>query len=243
VNTTEDLTGDDRGAGVGPGPGCEPGDSGDSGSGDSGSGDSGASGDAAGALGARQPGPSLGPALLIVAIAVVILVLGAVVALVGSASAHAPVGQLGSAVPGVSVRAVPASAMLGHIEQAGEPPADIVKELNVPAGAKLVSDASASAGVSQFDSSVTFSVADPPTLVRSFYKADLPLGHWSMQFDGSASGNLELIGQKNGSDGYQWRVAIVVQTVNPSISPALAGSDSTSTSKVVMSLYQVVDAS
>ena len=65
----------------------------------------------------------------------------------------------------------------------------------------------------------------------------------SMEFDGRAKGDLELIGQRNGSDGYQWRVAIVISSVTPTFSPALAGSDQTSTALVVMTLYQVGDAS
>jgi hypothetical protein len=64
-----------------------------------------------------------------------------------------------------------------------------------------------------------------------------------MQFNGTANGQLELIGQRSGSDGYQWRVAIVITTVNPTFSPSLAGSNQTSTSSVVMTLYQVEDAS
>ncbi len=164
-------------------------------------------------------------------------------ALIGTASAHTPVGQLGTRVPGVAVKALPATGFLKHIESGGEPPADIVKQLSVPAASKYAGSGEQSGGVSQFASSVTFSTPDTSKQVAAFYKADLPLGHWSIQFDGSASGHLELIGQKNGSDGYQWRVAVVISTVDPLISPSLAGSDATSTSKVVMSLYQVEDAS
>jgi hypothetical protein len=174
----------------------------------------------------------------------VIVVFGAAIALIGTASAHAPVQALGAKVPGVSVRAVPATVFLAHIESEGEPPADIVRQLSVPAASKYVSSLSSSVGLSQFSSSVTFTSPDPSKQVIAFYRAELPAGHWSMQFDGKASGHLELIAQKNGSDGYQWRVAVVVSTVTAGlISPALAGSDATSTSQVVMSLYQVEDES
>jgi hypothetical protein len=192
---------------------------------------------------ARQPAPSLGPALIVVGIALVIVVFGAALALIGTASAHAPVTQVGSKVPGVAVEAVPASSYLSHIESSGEPPPDIVKQLTIPVASKYVSSASESAALSQFASSITFSSPDPSKQVAAFYSAELPIGHWSLQFNGKAGGNLELIAQKNGSDGYQWRVAVVISTVNPLISPALAGSNATSTSKVVMSLYQVEDES
>lgn len=187
--------------------------------------------------------PSLGPALIVVAIAVVIVGLGSAVALIGSASAHAPTSQLGAFVPGVGFRAIPAAPFLQHIESGAEPPADIVKSLSVPSGSKYESESSADAGVAQFDRSITFNTSYPPKQVASFYKSELASGHWSIEFDGTAKGDLEMIGQRNGSDGYQWRVALVVSTDNPLISPSLAGSDASPTSTVVMSVYQEVDAS
>jgi hypothetical protein len=173
----------------------------------------------------------------------VIVVGGAALSLVGSASAHAPAPQLGTSVAGVPYKAIPAAADLRHIEVAGEPPADVVKALTVPANSRYVGDSDGDAGTDQYDDSVTFSVPAPSATVTRFYAKELPGASWSMEFNGSASGHPELIGQRNGSDGYQWRVAIVITTVNPRLSPALAGSNQTSTSSVVMTLYQVEDAS
>jgi hypothetical protein len=181
--------------------------------------------------------------LIVVAIAAVIVLGGAALALVGTASAHAPASQLGTNVPGVPYRAVPAAGDLRHIESAGEPPPDVVKALTVPANSQYTGYSNLSAEMSQFDESISFSVPATPATVSKFYAKEFPGARWSMQFNGKAGGDLELIGQRNGSDGYQWRVAVVITTVNPRLSPALAGSDVTSTSSVVMTLYQVEDAS
>jgi hypothetical protein len=187
--------------------------------------------------------PSLAPAAIVVGIAVVIVASGAIVALAGSTSAHAPAAQLGTSVPGVPFKAIPAQPDLSHIESGGEPPPDVIKAMTVPSISSYVGDSNEDAGLDQFEESVTISVPATSASVAAFYRKELPGAQWSMQFDGRANGAIELIGQRNGSDGYQWRVAIVISSVDPTLSPALAGSGQTSTSSVVMTLYQVADAS
>lgn len=176
-------------------------------------------------------------------VAVVIVAAGAALALVGTGSAHATSRQLGTDVPGIPFKAVPAAPDLAHVTSDDEPPPDVVKSLTVPADSHFVTSEDDDAEAGQFDRSITFSVPEAPKSVAAFYSKELRAAVWSMQFDGSASGNLELIGQRNGSDGYQWRVAVVITTVNPILSPSLAGSNQTSTSSVVMTVYQVEDAS
>jgi len=193
---------------------------------------------------ASRPGsPSLRPAAIVLAIAAVIVLSGAALALVGSASAHAPAAQLGTNVAGVPYQAIPAQADLKHIESQDEPPADVVKSLTVPANSKYIGDSNEAADADQYERSISFSVPNPSNTVALFYSKVLAAAHWSLQFNGKAAGDLELIAQRNGSDGYQWRVAVVITSVNPRLSPALAGSSQTSTSSVVMTVYQVEDAS
>jgi hypothetical protein len=191
----------------------------------------------------RPPAPSLRPAAIVLGIAVLIVVLGAVVALAGSSSVHAPSPQTGTSVQGVPFKAVPATHTLAHIESSEEPPLDIVHALTVPAVARYERASDNDASVDQFDRSVTLAVPDTSASVALFYRKELPTGHWAMQFDGRAGHSLEIIAQRNGSDGYQWRVAIVITTVNPQLTPALAGYSETSASSVVLTLYQVGDAS
>lgn len=191
----------------------------------------------------RPHGPSLRPALIVLAVAVVIVGAGAALALVGTSSARAKASQLGTNVPGVPFKAVAAAPDLSHVVSDDEPPSDVVKSLTVPADSHFVASADDDAQAGQFDRSITFSVPETPKSVDTFYTKELRGARWSVQFDGSANGDLELIGQRNGSDGYQWRVAVVITTVNPTLSPSLAGSNDTSTSSVVMTVYQVEDAS
>ena len=192
---------------------------------------------------ASRPRPSLGPAVIVIIIAAVIVLGGAVLAVVGTPSAHAPASQLATNVPGVPYEAIPAAGDLRHIEAAGEPPPDVVKALTVPANSVYVGDSDEDANSDQFERSVTFTVPATSATVALFYSKELVGAKWSIEFNGSASGHPEMIGQRSGSDGYQWRVAIVITSVNPKLSPALAGSDQTSTSSVVMTVYQVEDAS
>jgi hypothetical protein len=146
-------------------------------------------------------------------------------------------------VPGVPFKAIPAESDLAHITSGGEPPPDVTKALTVPSISTYIDDSNDDAGIDQYEESVTISVPATSTSVESFYRKELPGAGWSMQFDGRANGDPELIGQRNGSDGYQWRVAVVISSINPLLSPALAGSNQTSTSSVVITLYQVSDAS
>lgn len=175
--------------------------------------------------------------------AVVIVGAGAALALVGTSSAHARASQLGTNVPGVPFKAVAAASDLSHVVAGNEPPSDVVTSLTVPADSHFVTSSDEDGQAGQFDRSITFSVPETPTSVDTFYSKELRAASWSMQFDGFANGDRELIGQRNGSDGYQWRVAVVISTVNPILSPSLAGSSGTSTSSVVMTVYQVEDAS
>jgi hypothetical protein len=193
----------------------------------------------------RAASPSLRPALLVVGLAALIVVLGAVVALTtGTSGSGLSIGNGGSPVPGTSLRAVPARLLLSRITSGGEPPASIVGSLSLPAGAQYVGKTEADRGVDQFDRSVAFTLAARPSEVESFYRTELRLAKWQMEADGPAAGGFELLGVRNGGDGYQWGVGVVIAGVEPGIAPALGGGGQTApTSRVELTLYQVGDAS
>ena len=132
----------------------------------------------------RPRTPSLGPAVIVVGLAVLILIAGAAVAVIGTSSAHPSVSQLGTNVPGVPFKAIPAASDLGHIEAGKEPPPDIVEALTVPAISRYVGYSDEDGDAGQFDRSVTFSVPATPALVAHFYSKELPGSSWSLQFDG-----------------------------------------------------------
>lgn len=187
--------------------------------------------------------PPVGPAAAVLGLAVLIVVLGSVVALIGTGSAHDAGVKLGSVVPGVGLRSVPAAGVLRHVAEPGEPPTNVLSDLRIPAGSRYEGSRTADKGVDQFNRSVTLGVPAPTSEVKSFYLKELARAHWHLQFDGRAAGAIELLAQQNGNDGYAWGVAIQVMDVDPTLTPALGGGSDTATSKVVMTVYQVGDAS
>ena len=88
----------------------------------------------------RAEPPSLRPALVVLACAVVLSFGGFAVALIGGGQA-APsiVTGLGTPVPGVNLSAVGASQVLRRISNGGTPPRDVLEALVVPNGARIVS--------------------------------------------------------------------------------------------------------
>ncbi len=193
-----------------------------------------------------RPLPSLKPALIVVGLAVTIVILGSLLALVGTPSARpVPVSGHLRSIAGSKLRAEPARGVLSHIESSGEPPVDIVSSLYVPAGSRYLGKRSESRGISQFDSSVTLSVPAPENEVHAFFLKVLSLGRWVTNSDTTPRrGSRELIAERSGSDGYQWRVGVITTGVSTIVSPALAGnSTSPARTRVEIQLYQVGDAS
>ena len=191
-------------------------------------------------------GPSVGPALIVVVIAAVVVFggLGLSFAFGGTAPAAGPSGGgVGSVTDGLA--AVPAARAIALISNGGQPPADVAGSLVVPAGAKVSGHRDQAAGLGPFDRSVTLSVAASPSDVIAFYRAQLPRHGWGLLPGGAAAlaGHAtELFYKRAGSDGYYWEVAVTVTPVNPSISPALAGGDQTAPStRLVLDLVQAGD--
>ncbi len=178
----------------------------------------------------RADAPSLRPALVVLACAVVLSVGGFAVALIGSGQAvPSLVNGLGTPVPGVNLSAVGASQVLRRISSDGTPPSDILGALVVPNGARIVSTTAQDAGIDQYDRSIYLQIDTSSTELVKFYRTELLRGHWS--FLGTyrlPAGGTELLAQRAGSNGYEWEVGVLVTAVNPSISPSLAGDGETS---------------
>lgn len=173
----------------------------------------------------RQPGPSLRPALIVLGAGALIFVVGTAIALLGGRTAQTTtVEGLGQPVPGAKLRAVPARSVLAHIEASGQPPANIVAALTVPAGSRYLGAGGSSAALDQFDRSVRLDVGAPGSEVVHFYEVELSRAHWVLATDRSSGPGIhELLGQQAGSDGYQWLVGITITDQSPAVAPALAG--------------------
>lgn len=190
--------------------------------------------------------PSLRPALAVVALAASILVLGGILALVGTASARPrPAGSgAGRTVAGSSIRAQPARLVLSHIISAGEPPRDIIDALGVPAGATYLGRHEYDRGLDAFDRAVELSAAYSERAVQRFYLQLLSEKHWTLSKLVSSGGGVDIVAEMNGGDGYQWRAVLVLRSEHQVVSPALAGEGSSGLrTRIELALYQVEDAS
>jgi hypothetical protein len=195
---------------------------------------------------ARAKAPSLRPALIVLACAVVVTFGGVAVALVGSGqSPPATVSGLATPVPGVNISAVVASGVLQRIAGGGTPPSDVLGALVVPQGARIGSTTTEDAGVDQYDRSISFQLSTTSGELVKFYQTELKRARWSMLGTYQVAGQgTEVLAQRAGSDGYEWEVGVSVKPVNPAISPSLAGDGQTSaTMRLTLRLFEVPDGS
>ncbi len=199
---------------------------------------------------AVAPRPSIKPALIVVGIALVVVLGSIALSFVGGGGGG---GEGATSTPAGAVRlqgspltGVPAGIDLSAIENEGEPPADIVSSLAVPAGSTLTSHEDADQDIDQFDRSITLSVQASPADVLAFYRVELAHGGWGRIGSASQVDNglgSEIFYERAGSDGYEWEAVVVVTPVSPSIAPELGGGDQTApTSRLELSLTQVPDA-
>ena len=192
----------------------------------------------------RAEPPSLRPALVVLACAVVLSFGGFAIALIGSRQATPPiVAGLGTPVPGVNLSAVGASQVLQRISSGGTPPPDVLGALVVPNGARIVSTTAQDAGVDQYDRSIYFQIDTNSTELLKFYRTELRRARWSLLGTYPLpSAGTEVLAQRTGSDGYEWEVGVAVTAVNPSISPSLAGDGQTSAvTGLRLRLFEVPD--
>ena len=185
------------------------------------------------------------PALVVVAVAVVVVGGGSALALAGAPSHHPVASQAKSQrVPGAELRAQPATTVLDRIATAGEPPANIVAALAVPAGSHYVGKKVNDRGLTQFDRTVTISVDAPAREVRTFYVRLLSQRHWvTSSITTPSGGGTEVIATKGGDDGYEWTVGIIMRGDSTVVAPALAGASASPVrTTATIELYQVSEA-
>ncbi len=168
----------------------------------------------------RPPTPggiSLRPAMIVLALAVLILI---VFVAIGILSSQAPVtvkvGGPPTAVPGTTLRAESAAVLLSPIVVAGEPPTNIRNAVAVPVGSQRLSHQDNSADAAgQFDSQVAFRSDESQGALLAFFAQDMKLQGWQIVDRGPADhdpGALEVLGKLAGSDGYYWEMGATVST-------------------------------
>ncbi|MGH9108069.1 MAG: hypothetical protein ACRDY3_01155 [Acidimicrobiales bacterium] len=192
----------------------------------------------------RRSGPGLRPALVVLAVAVVIVALfgvGAVLTGGTGSKGHRPSHPTGgpSKVPGTSLRAEPAGRGLSPVVEPGTPPTDIVDALDLPAGSHRLS-AHPSRATTLYNAKVRFSVGANQASVITFFRADLARRHWHVISVGAARGHpgaTQVLAQKAGSDGWYWEVGATVAPTEF----ASSSSGGAETTPFTLALFQVND--
>jgi hypothetical protein len=160
-------------------------------------------------------GTSLRPALIVVGLAALILGLFAVFALVTSNhSSNVTTSPPPHAVAGSGLLAVPADHALTPIVSAGEPPADIVNAVSIPAGTVRTSNQNNSASGGQYDAQIGLRSSATQGSLLTFFAADMRRQGWQVFDQGAAAndpGATEVLGKQAGSDGWYWEMGVVVQ--------------------------------
>lgn len=152
------------------------------------------------------------PALVVGVIALVILLSFSVWA----AFTHTPTApnetkQAPKTVKGTSLRAVGAARSLKVIEEDGEPPANVLNAITLPAGARRGTATDPGAG-SSYDQEVQYSVDASQEAVLTFYRAELHAFGWQVVTSGAATNQpgQQIVGQLAGEDGFYWQLGVIV---------------------------------
>ncbi len=195
--------------------GTAPGIEGDEAAGDE------AAGDEAARTAGTEPRPSRvlrGPALLVLGLAVLIVVVGLVGAAVSSGHSGRPAVPPAPdqvALPdGTNVSLSPASSALRSLETQGQPPADVLGHLVVPAGRRPARAAAEAHAVGQYDRTAAFSTSLPADEVVDAYRLALARLGWRVTYVGPGvrhgRSGTEVLATRGSADGYEWEVGVVV---------------------------------
>jgi len=157
-------------------------------------------------------GFSIRPAMTVLVLGLVIL---GVFVTIGIVSSHQPAtvrthGTL-APVPGSSLRPVPAAIPLSVISQGGEPPANVVNAVVLPADSVRTAHQTNAGG--QYDEQVTFRSTASQGSLLGFFAAALKQHGWQVFSQGPAAhqpGTTEVLGKIAGSDGYYWEIGALV---------------------------------
>lgn len=187
--------------------------------------------------------PKLGPALVVLAIAIVISGAGAIFALVGTNGPPAPAVHPGVAVGHTGLSVASATGDFKTVTNGGEPPSDVLSAIVVPAGSRLTNAARVGGGLELYDSQVMIRVDAKPSRIVAFYEDELrSLGWIDRTTSPAASNGTELLAEHASDDGYYWELGVVVNRATTSLSPALGGASVAPTSSVELRLFEVNDA-
>jgi hypothetical protein len=157
-----------------------------------------------------QPMSLRGPAMVVLGIAVFILVAGVLASAFASGADPALSIHQITLPDGTTVHLTPATTALRSIVSAGEPPADILDPMAVPAHSTMVRTVDTDQGASQFDRTAYFETDLSSDQVVDLYHALLPRLGWKLLYSGgglqrSGSGT-GVLANKGSGDSFYWEV-------------------------------------
>lgn len=164
------------------------------------------------------------PAFVVLGIAVFILALGALASILSSSGKPTLTLRSVTISGGTVVQVTPASVALRSISAGGQPPADILASLAVPAGSTVRQSINTDQNLTQFDRTVDFTTSLSNSQILSFYHHLLPRLGWRISYSGPAiatqatvgglrqvgAGTTEVLAKRSSTDGYYWEVGTVV---------------------------------
>jgi hypothetical protein len=165
----------------------------------------------------RPAGPSTKWAALVLGIVGVIFVGGLI--LLGIEPNQAPTSAPTSitTAPGAPLRAEVSSSLLRPMVQGGQPPADILRALALPAGSTVVPHSLKDHGVELYDYSLGLTVPASQSQVVAFFKDQLRADGWTQMSSGHVyrGSGIEVLGQHASVTGTIWQLGIVVDPTRP----------------------------
>jgi hypothetical protein len=155
-------------------------------------------------------------------------VLIVLVGVVGSAlaSGGSPTANLRTVTVanGTVVHLTPATTAMRSIVGDGQPPADVLGNLEVPSGSRAVRTADIDQNAAQFDRTVYFSSDLSSDEIVDAYRTVLPKLGWSISYTGQGvarqAQQSEVLGKHGSGDGYYWEVGVLVSpTTDTGVTP------------------------
>jgi hypothetical protein len=185
--------------------------------------------------------PSLGPALVVVALVLGITAAAAGLALAAGGSRGAGGASVGR-IRGLALSARAATPIIRRIAEGGEPPPDVARALVVPAGSVVASARRPPPALNLYSASFGIDVPAPEGEVSTFFRRELAHDHWQvLAEDATPNGRgSKLFARIGSSDGYYWEVEVLVQPVASSFSTSLAGASAVTRASI--SLVELGDA-
>lgn len=163
------------------------------------------------------------PAVIVLAIALVILIGGITASALATGGSNTLKLQSVTLANGTVVHLEPGTQALKPIMGNGDPPADILAALAVPAGAKTTGSLNTDQNSTQFDRTVDFTSTLPAVGVQDFYQVLFKQLGWKLignAPDSYQAGSTQLLAKKGSNDGFYWEAgAVVSPTTSAGVTP------------------------